>query len=75
MPTARRYTYAYDEHGNLTSATDAQGNVTKFIYGGDPNNPNPDLLTEVEYPDGTYLNSATTPADSAAERGPDRLHC
>jgi RHS repeat-associated protein len=50
------YSYAYDAHGNLTSAADAQGRVTKFIYGGDPNNPNnPYLLTEVEYPDGTYL--------------------
>ena len=32
------------------------GNVTTFIYGNDPNNPqNPDLLTEVDYPDGTWL--------------------
>ena len=50
------YSYAYDDRGNLTSATDAQGHVTTFVYGGDPNNPkNPDLLTEVEYPDGTFL--------------------
>lgn len=50
------YSYKYDAHGNLTSATDAQGRVTTFIYGGDPNNPNnPDLLTEVKYPDNTYL--------------------
>ena len=50
------YTYAYDDRGNLTSATDAQNRVTTFVYGGDTNDPNdPDLLTEVEYPDGTFL--------------------
>ncbi len=50
------YSYAYDDRGNLTSATDAQHRVTTFVYGGDPSNPNnPDLLTEVEYPDGTFL--------------------
>jgi YD repeat-containing protein len=46
------YSYSYDAQGNLTSATDAQGNVTTFLYG---NPTNPDLLTEVEYPDGTWL--------------------
>ena len=50
------YSYAYDNRGNLTSATDAQNRVTTFVYGGDPSNPkDPDLLTEVEYPDGTFL--------------------
>ena len=50
------YIYAYDDRGNLTSATDAQNRVTTFVYGVDLNNPNdPDLLTEVEYPDGTFL--------------------
>ncbi len=50
------FSYGYDVHGNLTTATDAQSRVTKFIYGGDPNNPNnPNLLTQVDYPDGTYL--------------------
>lgn len=50
------YTFTYDADGNLTSATDAQGNVTRFVYGGDTSNTsNPDLLTAVEYPDGTYL--------------------
>jgi RHS repeat-associated protein len=46
------YSYTYDGYGNLTSAKDAQGNVTTFVYG---NPTNPDLLTEVEYPDGTWL--------------------
>ena len=46
------YSYTYNSQGNLTSATDAQGNDTTFIY-GDPSNP--DLLTEVDYPDGTWL--------------------
>ncbi|MFI5454955.1 MAG: RHS repeat-associated core domain-containing protein [Isosphaerales bacterium] len=46
------YSYAYDARGNLTSATDAQGKVTTFVYG---DSSNPDLLTEVEYPDGTWL--------------------
>ena len=36
----------------MTSATDAEGNVTTFVYGDASN---PDLLTEVEYPDGTWL--------------------
>ncbi len=36
----------------MTSATDAQGNVETFVYGDASN---PDLLTEVEYPDGTWL--------------------
>jgi YD repeat-containing protein len=46
------FAYAYSPQGNLTSATDAQGNVTQFIYG---DTSNPDLLTEVQYPDGTWL--------------------
>ncbi len=46
------YSYTYNAQGNLTSATDAQGNVTKFIYG---ETSNPTLLTEVDYPDGTWL--------------------
>jgi RHS repeat-associated protein len=50
------YAFKYDTRGNLTSATDGQNRVTTFTYGGDPNNPNnPDLLTEVQYPDGTFL--------------------
>ncbi len=56
------YSFIYDDRDNLTEATDAQGNVTKFGYGGDPDNPNnPDLLTEVEYPDGTYLKFSYYP--------------
>ncbi len=46
------YAYKYNAQGNLISATDAQGRITIFVY-GDPNNP--DLLTKVEYPDGTWL--------------------
>jgi YD repeat-containing protein len=46
------YAYTYDNRGHLTSATDAQGGVTQFVY-GDPTNP--DLLTEVDYPDTTFL--------------------
>ena len=50
------YSYTYDAHSNLSSVIDAHSNVTRFTYGGDPNNPNnPNLLTKVEYPDGTYL--------------------
>ncbi len=52
------FSYTYDKYGNLTSATDALGNVTTFVYGGahDGDSTNPDLLSEVIYPDGTYLN-------------------
>lgn len=53
---ASSYTYTYDAFGNLASATDAQQHVTKFTYGGDASNAsNPDLLTRVDYPDGTFL--------------------
>ncbi len=46
------YSYTYTADGDLTSATDADGNVTTFVYGIAAQ---PDLLTEVEYPDGTWL--------------------
>jgi RHS repeat-associated protein len=46
------FSYTYSTQGNLTSAKDAQSNVTTFLY-SNPNNP--DLLTEVDYPDGTWL--------------------
>ena len=51
------YSYTYDQYGNTTSATDALGNVTTFVYAGaDDGDPtDPDLLSEVMYPDGTYL--------------------
>src|SRR6202034_3838120 len=51
------YTYTYDKYGNLTSATDALGNVTTFLYAGanDGDPTNRYLLSEVMYPDGTYL--------------------
>ena len=56
------YVYTYDNRGNLTTAKDSQGNVTTFVYGGDANNPNnPDLLTEVKYPDGTFLKFSYYP--------------
>jgi RHS repeat-associated protein len=45
------YTYTYDARGNLFTATDAGGTIT-FSY-TDPSNP--DLLTEVQYADGTFL--------------------
>ena len=45
------YTFTYSPQGNLTSATDTQG-VETFVYGASSN---PDLLTEVDYPDGTWL--------------------
>jgi RHS repeat-associated protein len=51
------YQYSYDKFGNLTSATDASSRVTTFTHGGatdgDPNDPN--LLSQVSYPDGTFL--------------------
>jgi RHS repeat-associated protein len=46
------FSYEYSPQGNLISATDAQGKVIAFRY-GDSNNP--DLLTEVDYADGTWL--------------------
>jgi RHS repeat-associated protein len=46
------YLYTYNAQGNMTSATDAQGNVETFLYG---DSSNPDVLTEVEYPDDTWL--------------------
>jgi RHS repeat-associated protein len=46
------YSYTYNAQGNLVSATDAHGNVETFVYGY---NNNPNLLAEVEYPDGTWL--------------------
>ena len=51
------YAFTYDADGNLTSATDAQGHVTSFTHGGqnDGDPTNPDLLSEVSYPDGTFL--------------------
>jgi RHS repeat-associated protein len=56
------FTFGYDTRGNLTSAKDGQGNTTTFVYGGDANNPNnPDLLTEVEYPDSTFLKFSYYP--------------
>jgi RHS repeat-associated protein len=46
------YNYTYNVQGNMTSATDAQGDVETFVYG---DSSNPALLTEVEYPGGTWL--------------------
>jgi RHS repeat-associated protein len=46
------YSYSYTARGHLKSATDAQGNVTTFVYG---DSSNPTLLTEIDYPDGTWL--------------------
>jgi RHS repeat-associated protein len=45
------YSYTYDVHGNMLTATSAAGTIT-FLY---QNVANPDLLTEVEYPNGQYL--------------------
>ncbi len=46
------YSYTYDARGNLLTATDASG-TTQFSY---TNAANPDLLTKVTYPDGTFLD-------------------
>jgi len=43
--------YSYDAHGNLLTATDSTGTIT-FKY----NHPtNPDLVTEIDYPNGQFL--------------------
>jgi RHS repeat-associated protein len=56
------YSYTHDTRGNLTTATDGQKRVTTFVYGGDASNPNnPDLLTEVDYLDGTFLKFSYYP--------------
>ena len=44
-----QYTYTYDSHGNLLTATDATGTTT-FTY-----DPTTEFMTEVAYPNGTYL--------------------
>ena len=48
------FTYTYDTRGNLLTALGAQGLIT-FSYA---NSANPDLLTKVAYPDGTFLEFA-----------------
>jgi YD repeat-containing protein len=66
------YSYTYNALGHLTTATDAQGNVTTFVYA---DSSTPDLLTEVEYPDGTFPEvcvQRSRPAHS--ERRSNRLH-
>jgi RHS repeat-associated protein len=45
------YSYFYNARGDLVSATDTSG-TTDFSY---TNAANPDLLTEVVYPNGTFL--------------------
>jgi RHS repeat-associated protein len=45
------YSYTYDVHGNLLTATGASGRIT-FKY---QDSANPDLLTEVDYPNGQFL--------------------
>ena len=44
-----QYTYTYNAHGDLLTATDSTG-TTSFTY-----DPNTDMLTGVAYPNGTYL--------------------
>ena len=45
------FSYTYDARGNMLTATDSSGTITfSHTVPG-----NPDLLTEVEYPDGTFL--------------------
>ncbi len=45
------YSYTYDARGNVLTATNASGAIS-FSY---TNASNPNLLTKVTYPDGTYL--------------------
>jgi RHS repeat-associated protein len=45
------YAYTYGARGNLLTATDSSG-TTQFSY---TDAANPDLLTEVQHPDGTFL--------------------
>jgi len=45
------YSYTYDVHGNMLTATGASGTI-KFQY---QDSANPDLLTEVDYPNGQFL--------------------
>ena len=45
------YSFTYDVHGNLLTAVSASGTI-KFAY---QDASNPDLLTEVSYPDSQYL--------------------
>jgi RHS repeat-associated protein len=45
------YSFTYNGQGDMLTATDSSGTIT-FAY-GDASNPN--LLTEVNYPNGTYL--------------------
>ena len=45
------YSYTYDVHGNMLTATSASGTI-KFQY---QDSANPDLLTEGVYPNGQYL--------------------
>jgi RHS repeat-associated protein len=45
------YSYTYDAHGNMLTAKSASGTIT-FLY---QNSAAPDLLTEVEYPNGQTL--------------------
>ena len=45
------FTYTYDARGNMLTASDASNTIT-FSY---TNPSNPDLLTEVQYANGTYL--------------------
>jgi RHS repeat-associated protein len=49
--------YTFDQFGNVTSATDTLGNVTHLVYAGaDDGDPtDPALLSEVMYPDGSFL--------------------
>jgi len=45
------YSYTYDVHGNMLTATSSSGTI-QFQY---QDSANPDLLTEVDYPNGQYV--------------------
>jgi len=44
--------YTYDAHGNMLTTTSSVSGTIQFLY---QDAANPDLLTEVEYPNGQYL--------------------
>ncbi len=60
LPDGTIYTFAYDNHNNLISATDPTGTTT-FTYDSD------DRLTEVAYPDHEFLKYTYNSAGQRAQ--------